>query len=92
MVTVKKGNMVTEILDHLQEKYLNAGWKVIRPKLEIIEDEATNIIANSLQVEQSAVSRKKNVNTSAINEAKVIVAKELKKKEAKTFTDNLIKE
>lgn len=92
MITVKKGNIVTEILDHLQVKYLNAGWKVIKPKHEIIEDEATNIIANSLQIEQSATNRKKNINTSAINEAKVIVAKELKKKETKNFTDNLIKE
>lgn len=92
MVTVKKGNVITEILDHLQEKYLNAGWSLIKSKLEVIEDDATNIIANNLQMEQSAVNRKKNINASAVNEAKVIVAKELKKKEAKNFTDNLIKE
>lgn len=92
MITVKKGNLVTEILDSLREKYLHAGWEVILPKVETINDDAINIIANSLQIEQSAVNRKKNSNASAINEAKVIVTKELKKKENKNFTDNLIKE
>ncbi len=92
MITVEKNGTLTDILEVFKEKYLNAGWKVTERPKEPVTDDAVNIIANSLDSKKAADSRQKDITDDAQMEAAAIVARELKKREKKTFTDGLIKE
>lgn len=92
MITVQKGNTITDIMEVFKDKYLNAGWKIIeKPKTEI-EDEAVNIIKNTLESKKSAQNRRKDPTSDKEIEAMAIVSNELKKRAKKVFTDGLIKE
>lgn len=92
MITMEKGSLRTQILEVFKDKYIQAGWKEIAPEKETIKDEATKIIAETLSSKKAADSRKRNMSTNKIREAEAIVATELRPKEGKEFTDNLIKE
>lgn len=92
MITVEKNGTLTDILEVFKEKYLKAGWKVTERPKEPVTDEAVSIIVNSLNSKRAANNRRKDLTGDKQMEAAAIVARELKKREQKTFTDGLIKE
>ncbi len=92
MITVEKNGTLTDILEVFKEKYLKAGWKVTERPKGPVTDEAVSIIANSLNSKRAANNRRKDLTGDKQMEAVAIVARELKKREQKTFTDGLIKE
>lgn len=92
MITVEKNGVLTDILEVFKDKYIKAGWKeTTRPEVKI-EDDATKIIAGSIDNKEAAKSRKRDLTKDKQSEAAAIVAQELRKKEKNTFTDGLIKE